>query len=41
MSPRGGMSDTGWLILAIAAGIVIAAGWIAREVWIHRRRRSR
>jgi hypothetical protein len=33
------MSDAGWLIVAIMAGTLLVAGWIARELAIHRRRR--
>ena len=33
------MTDTAWLILAVAVGMLMAAGWIARERAIHRRRR--
>jgi len=33
------MSDTAWLIVAVAAGILFATAWIARERAIHRRRR--
>ena len=33
------MSETGWLIVAIVAGILIAVGWVKREMWIRRRRR--
>ena len=35
------MSDTGWLIVAIVAGTLLAAAWIFRELAIHRRRRER
>jgi hypothetical protein len=35
------VSDTAWLVLTLVAGVLIATGWIAREVWIHRRRRKR
>lgn len=36
------MSDTGWLIVAVVAGVLAAVGWVKRELWIHRRRqRSR
>ena len=35
------MSDTGWLIVALLAGVLFAAGWIKRELWIHRRRAAR
>jgi hypothetical protein len=35
------MSDTGWLVLAIAAGVVFGAIYIAREVWVQRRRGRR
>jgi hypothetical protein len=34
------MSHTGWLIVAIVAGTLLGAGWIARELAIHRRRRQ-
>jgi hypothetical protein len=33
------VSDTGWLAVAIVAGVLAAVGWVGREVWIHRRRR--
>ena len=33
------MRDTGWLIVAIIAGLLAVIGWIARERWIMRRRR--
>jgi uncharacterized membrane protein YbhN (UPF0104 family) len=33
------MRDTGWLIVAIVAGLLAVIGWIARERWIMRRRR--
>jgi hypothetical protein len=33
------MRDLGWLIVAVAAGVLAAVGWIARERWIMRRRR--
>lgn len=35
------MSDTGWLIVAVAAGGLLVAGWVSRELAIHRRRRQR
>jgi len=35
------VSDTGWLVVAIVAGVLAAVGWVSREVWIHRRRRRR
>jgi uncharacterized membrane protein YbhN (UPF0104 family) len=35
------MRDTGWLIMAIVAGVLTVVGWIARERWIIRRRRRR
>ena len=35
------MGYTGWLIVAIVTGVLEAAGWIARERWIMRRRRRR
>jgi len=35
------MRDTGWLIVAIIAGLLAVIGWIARERWIMRRRRRR
>jgi len=34
------MSDTSWLILALAVGTLLAAAWVSRERAIHRRRRS-
>jgi hypothetical protein len=41
--PRGPSraSETGWLVVAVVAGVAVAAGWIARETWIVRRRRRR
>jgi hypothetical protein len=33
------MSDTGWLILAVAAGVLAAFLWMKRERWVMRRRR--
>jgi hypothetical protein len=35
------MSNAGWLIVAIVAGTLLVAGWIMRELAIHRRRRQR
>jgi hypothetical protein len=35
------MGDTGWLTVAIVAGVLTVVGWIARERWIMRRRRRR
>jgi hypothetical protein len=35
------MSDTAWLVLAVAAGVVLATAWVSRERAIHRRRRQR
>jgi predicted deacylase len=35
------MSETGWLILSLVAGTVLAVGWVSRERAIHRRRRRR
>jgi len=35
------MGDTGWLIVAIVAGLLAAIGWVVRERWIIRRRRRR
>ncbi len=35
------MSETGWLVVAIVAGVLAAVGWVARERWIMRRRRGR
>ena len=35
------MSDTGWLIVAIVAGALVAIGWVERELWIRRRRRRK
>jgi len=35
------MSDTAWLVVAIASGVVFALGWVGREVWIYRRRHRR
>lgn len=34
------MSDTGWLILAVAAGVLAALLWVKRELWLMRRRRQ-
>ena len=34
------MSDTGWLILAVAAGVLAAFLWVKRELWLMRRRRE-
>jgi hypothetical protein len=33
------VSEGGWLIVAIVAGVVFVFGWIKRERWISRRRR--
>jgi len=33
------MRDLAWLVVAVVAGLLAAAGWIARERWIMRRRR--
>jgi hypothetical protein len=35
------MSDTAWLVLAVAVGTLVVTAWVARERWIHRRRRRR
>ena len=35
------MSDTAWLIVAVAVGMLVALGWVSRERAIHRRRRRR
>lgn len=35
------MSDTGWLIVAIVAGIAIAVFYVWRELWVQRRWRRR
>jgi hypothetical protein len=35
------MSETGWLIVAITAGVLAAVGWIVRERWVVRRWRRR
>jgi len=35
------VSETAWLVLALAAGAVAAFAWIVRERWIHRRRAAR
>jgi hypothetical protein len=35
------MRDTAWLVLAVAAGVLIAVAWVSRERAIHRRRRQR
>jgi hypothetical protein len=34
------MSNAGWLTVAIVAGTLLVAGWIMRELAIHRRRRQ-
>lgn len=34
------MSDTGWLIVAVAAGVLAALLWVKRELWLMRRRRQ-
>jgi hypothetical protein len=33
------VSDVGWLVVAIVAGVLFAFGWLKRERWIARRRR--
>jgi hypothetical protein len=33
------LSDTAWLVLAIAVGILVGVAWVSRERAIHRRRR--
>jgi len=33
------MSDAAWLIVAVAAGLLLAVVWVSRERAIHRRRR--
>jgi len=40
-SPEGSMtmSDTAWLIVAVAVWMLVAAVWVMRERVIHRRRR--
>lgn len=35
------MTDTGWLIVAIVAGIGFALFYVKRELWVHRRWRRR
>ena len=35
------MSEAGWLVVAIVAGVLFAFGWIKRERWIARRRAAR
>ena len=35
------VSDAGWLVVAIVAGVLFVFGWIKRERWIARRRRRR
>jgi hypothetical protein len=35
------MSETGWLVLAIAAAVLAAVGWLVRERWVARRWRRR
>ena len=34
------MSDVGWLVVAIVAGVLFVFAWIKRERWIARRRRQ-
>jgi hypothetical protein len=34
------VSDTSWLIVAVVAGTLLVAGWVSRELAIHRRRRA-
>jgi hypothetical protein len=31
------MSEAGWLVLAITAGVLAAVGWLVRERWVVRR----
>jgi len=33
------VSEAGWLVVAIVAGVLFVVGWIERERWIVRRRR--
>ena len=33
------MSDTGWLIIAVAAGVLAPVLGVKRELWLMRRRR--
>jgi len=33
------VSEAGWLVVAIVAGVLFVVGWIKRERWIARRRR--
>jgi hypothetical protein len=33
------MSDTAWLVVAVAVGMLVALGWVSRERAIQRRRR--
>jgi hypothetical protein len=35
------VSETAWLVVAVAAGAVAAFAWILRERWIYRRRAAR
>ena len=35
------MTETAWLVVAVAAGAVAALTWIVRERWIYRRRAAR
>ena len=35
------MSEGGWLVVAITAGVLALVGWIARERWVSRRWRRR
>jgi hypothetical protein len=35
------MSETGWLVLAVTAGLTAAFLWVKRELWVMRRRRGR
>jgi uncharacterized membrane protein YbhN (UPF0104 family) len=34
------VSEAGWLVLAIVAGVLFVFGWVLRERWIRRRRRG-
>jgi len=33
------VNETAWLVVAVVAGVVLAAAWILRERWVRRRRR--
>jgi hypothetical protein len=35
------VTETGWLVVALLAGLAFAVFWVKRELWIHRRRSGR